>query len=1021
MTADRWQQIKTLFDRALEREAETRLGFVRAECGDDDELRREVESLLAADESGGSRLEHPAIRPEDLTPTLLKPLPVAMLSAGTVLAERYEIQRELGRGGMSVVYLAQDRQLLARRVVIKVLLRETNQDPYIRQKFLQEMEALARIEHPGVVGVLDAGLTPEGHQFLVMQFIEGTTLRHAIRSGGMDHRRTAGILRQIGQALNAAHEKGIWHRDLKPENVMLQNLGGEDHVKLIDFGIAGIQNSQFSGELSKVAGSLSYMAPEQYAGHASAASDTYSLGVVACEMLTGAAPGTQSDLKLLAPVSQLIKRAMSYDPAARPSSPRVFTDALARALIGTEPTRRPTGSGGIEMAHVLFTDLVGYSLLPMDQQKEYLQQLQETVRESPQFQISDSAGDIINLPTGDGMALAFFGDPTAPAQCALEVARVLKTKPHLKLRMGIHTGPVYRVADMNANANVAGGGINMAQRVMDCGDAGHILVSSTVADVLLQLSEWSPHLTDLGECTVKHGVKLHLSSLVSGEVGNKTRPRKLAAGAAKAKLTRPMTLVAAFVLIALIAAGGAFWFGVPSLSGPDRQSVAVLPFTDLSPAKDQQYFSEGVAEELLNALAKIPGLRVAGRNSAFQFAGKMADYRLIGQKLNVATILEGSIGKQGNRTKITTRLIKAADGYQLWSETYNREMTDIFAVQEEIARAVTGALKVALGGGKAKPAVAKSTNPEAYNAYLQGRYFFERRTKANVEKAIGYFQQATKIDPNYALAWAWLAESWSREAVTGGVDPKATYELARQAANRALALDADLAEGHAAMGWVKQFDEWDWAGADASFKRALALSPGNATLISSAGILARTLGRLDEATALGKRAMEIDPLNAGACYQAGLSLYYAGRYAEAQAALGKVLELVPERDIVHLFLGRIHLAQSQPKEALVEMGREKSPAFRPMGLALAYHALGRKKESDTHLMELMEKFGPAAQYFVAAVYAYRGEKDRAFDWLNQAYDARQPAFVNFKGDPLMKSLMGDPRHTELLKKLRLPL
>ena len=533
MTAERWQQIKALFDRALERDAGTRPDFVRAECGGDEELLREVESLLAADESGGSRLEHPAIA------AAVQPPALAVLGAGTILGERYEILQELGRGGMSVVYLAQDRQLLARRVVIKVLLRETSQDPYIRQKFLQEMEALSRIEHPGVVGVLDAGLTAEGNQFLVMQFIEGTTLRKAIAPGGMEPKRAAGILRQIGQALNAAHEKGIWHRDLKPENVMLQDLGGEDHVKLIDFGIAGIQNSQFSGELSKVAGSLSYMAPEQYAGHASAASDTYSLGVLACEMLTGAVRGTGAgtgsgsgsgigtDLKLPPAASQSIKRAMSYDPAARQSSPRVFADELARALTGTESSRRPTGPGGIEMAHILFTDLVGYSLLPMDQQKEYLQQLQEIVRQSPQFQTSDTGGDIINLPTGDGMALAFFGDPTAPAQCALEVAGVLKTKLHLKLRMGIHTGPVYRMADMNANANVAGGGINLAQRVMDCGDAGHILVSSAVADVLLQLSNLAPHLTDLGECTAKHGVKIHIYNLATGEVGNTDVPEKI--------------------------------------------------------------------------------------------------------------------------------------------------------------------------------------------------------------------------------------------------------------------------------------------------------------------------------------------------------------------------------------------------------------------------------------------------------------------------------------------------------------
>lgn len=1002
MTAERWETIKAIFDDAAECHPAALAELLRERCGTDDDLRREVESLLAARGQDTQAFAGAVAEAAGLA-----------MAGNITISDRYQIQRELGRGGMSVVYLALDRQLLARRVVIKVLLRETSQDPYIRQKFLQEMEALTRIEHPGVVGLLDAGLTAEGNQFLVMQFIEGTTLRSAIPPGGLDPKRAAGILRQIGQALAAAHEKGIWHRDLKPENIMLQNLGGEDHVKLIDFGIASIQNSRFSGEQSKVAGSLSYMAPEQFAGQATAASDTYSLGVVAYEMLTGKPPGTQVDWTLPAASSKLIAKAMSYNPAARQSSPRLFTDELARELTGTEPIRRSTGTGGVEMAHVLFTDLVGYSLLPMDQQKDYLEQLQELVRESAQFHTSDQAGDIINLPTGDGMALAFFGDPTAPAQCALQVARALKSKPHLKLRMGIHAGPVYRVADMNANANVAGGGINMAQRVMDCGDAGHILVSSTVADVLLQLSEWSPYLTNLGECTVKHGVKLHLSNLVAAGVGNPIRPRKL--GAARAKLRRPVILMVAVALMA----GAAFWFGLPSLSGPDQRSVAVLAFTDLSPAKDQQYFSEGVAEELLSGLAKIPGLRVAGRTSSFQLTGRTFSYREIGKKLNVATILEGSVGKQGNRAKISTRLIQASDGYQLWSETYNRDMTDIFAVQEEIARAVSSSLKVTLAGGKAPAPAARSANAEAYNAYLQGRYFFERRTKANVEKAIGYFEQATRLDPGYAVAWAWLAESRSREAVSGSVNPKATYELARQAANRALMLEPDLGEAHAALAWIKQFDEWDWAGADRAYKKALALAPGNATLISHAAILARSVGRLEEATALGQRAMQLDPLNAGACYDAGLTFYSAGLNQEATAAFRKVLDLIPDRELVHYNLGRIHLTQSQPQEALAEMEREKHPAFRLVGLAMANHALGRKPESDAMLAQLIAKYVSGAQYFIGGVYAFRGQKDRAFDALDQAYATRQPALVNLKSDPSMSNLKADPRYADLLKKLHL--
>lgn len=1023
MKVDTWERVKAIFHEVVECEPAKRADLLLRRCGGDRDLQREVESLLDFDSNGdvSSVLDKPAFE----AAALLSQAPPSGLNGelSLTLKDRYVMERELGRGGMSAVYLAQDRQLLSKRVVVKVLLKETSQDPWVRQKFQQEMEALARIDHPGVVGVLDTGLTTEGHQFLVMQYIEGTTLRSVIEPGGMNPARAAGIIRQIGQALAAAHAKGVWHRDLKPENIMLQFVGGEDHVRLIDFGIAGIQNSQFAGEKTKIAGSWTYMAPEQLTGQSCAATDTYALAVVAYEMLTGTPPGTQRDVqpKLAHAAERSILKAMSYRPELRHSEVREFSEELSQTLSGGEPARRRTNPGSIEIAHVLFTSLVDYSMLPMDEQKEYLEQLQQIVRESPQFQAAESAGDPINLPTGDGMALAFFGDPIAPAQCAVELATALKSKPHLKLRMGIHSGPVYRVADRSANTNVAGGGINVAQSVMDCGDAGHILVSKSVADVLLQLSQWSAYLADLGPCTVKTGVILHLYNLAIGEAGNPERPSKLASATPNKKFKKPLAI--ALIATAAMAVAGYLWLRTEKGfdSARNHPSIAVLPFEDLSAEKNQEYLSDGIAEELLNALAKIPGLRVAGKRSSFKYKGKNGDFRTIGDTLHVGSILEGSVRKQGNRARISVQLIKARDGFQMWSGTYNEELdTGIFAVQDEIARAVLGELKVTLLGEKTPAASQKQPNPAAYNAYLRGRYFLQTQTKENLEKAVTNLEQATKLDPVYAPAWVGLGEALSNQAMQVYVPADEGYRKAGDAVNRALALNSDLAGAYLALGWIKQYHEYDWAGADAAYKRALALEPGNATSIIRAASLAGIMGRADEAVALSRQAMQIDPLSAGVFQLAGITFFDSGLPDESIAALKKAHELAPVGNI-HVVLCKVYLSQSHLTEALAEAKLDDDPSFHVFELALVYHALGRKKESDDNLQELIAKYQSDSCYQIAQVYAFRGEATEAFKWLEQAYKVRDSGLPDMKADPLLKSLRADPRFAELLKKLRLPL
>ena len=480
---------------------------------------------------------------------------------------------------------------------------------------------------------------------------------------------------------------------------------------------------------------------------------------------------------------------------------------------------------------------------------------------------------------------------------------------------------------------------------------------------------------------------------------------------------RRRLITSGIIAMALAASAGVLWFLTPGRHGTpitDAPSIAVLPFADLSPDKNQEYFSNGLAEEILNELANTPGLRVTGKTSSFGLKDKSWDFRRIGKTLNAATILEGSVRKQGNRTRITVQLVKAADGSRLWSDTFDRDMNDIFAIETEIARAVTGSLDVRVREQKTGVRSPKSRNAEAFNAYLQGRYFLPRRTEVNLAKAVGYFEQATRLDPGYANAWVGLGEARSGQAGAGYLPQDEAYGMARKAVERALALNPDLGDAHTALAWIRQFNDSDWAGADESYKRALALEPGNATVMSHAATLFRIVGRLDEAVELGRRATHGDPLSPGNYHNWGVSLYYAGQYQEAKTAFEKALELFPDMEPPHAFLGRVYLATLQPQQALAEVEKEKNPALRLFGLALSYHALGQKRESDASLAELIRQFSAVAGYQIAEVYAFRGETDKSFEVLEHS-----TALAQLKGDPLLKSLEGDSRYAALLRKARL--
>ena len=461
-------------------------------------------------------------------------------------------------------------------------------------------------------------------------------------------------------------------------------------------------------------------------------------------------------------------------------------------------------------------------------------------------------------------------------------------------------------------------------------------------------------------------------------------------------------------------------------------SIAVLAFANRSSDPDDEYFSDGLADELLNVLARIRGLRVAARTSSFQFKGKAEDIAVIGRKLNVSTVLEGSVRKSGNRVRISVQLVKVADGYQLWSETYDRTLEDIFAVQDDIARTVVGELREMLLGATpdtaaiaklskevAEAARGRSANPEAYRLYLQGRYLIDRLTGPDITRGIECLKAAIALDPEFALAHATQSQAHTYEGGWGLRTPQDATARARAAALRSLALEPDLVEGLLALGTLQMWHDWDWAGARASLGRARELAPGKPEVLRDYGLLMYLLGRLEEAVMHGRRAIELDPLSAISYLYLSFSLLALGKPKDAESACRKALEISPDVISLRYWMGMVLDAQGRQEEALADALLEKVDWVRLTTLACLYHRIGRRQESDAALAELEATNADLSAFQIAQAHALRGESDEAFAWLERAFDQRDAGVSMVKSCPWFDAIKGDPRWGQFLRKVGL--
>jgi TolB-like protein/Tfp pilus assembly protein PilF len=459
-------------------------------------------------------------------------------------------------------------------------------------------------------------------------------------------------------------------------------------------------------------------------------------------------------------------------------------------------------------------------------------------------------------------------------------------------------------------------------------------------------------------------------------------------------------------------------------------SIAVLPFVNRSRDESDEYFSDGLADELLGLLANIPNLHVAARTSSSRFKGTDDDVATIGRKLNVATLLEGSVRRIGNRARIVVQLVEVGTGYHLWSEMYDRTLDDIFAVQDDIAQSVVKELRVALLGEDAdshaitrvkedvaNAARGRPTDPEAYRLYLLARHFIDRWTQEDMTKGIQHLKEALERDPEFAVGWAELSRAYTIEAGCGWVPAEEGNELARQAAEQTLALRPDIPDGYVRLAWIQMTHDWDWQGAQASLRRAEELAPLDDRVLHMSAIFARNLGRLEKAIEFNQRALERDPLSSATYLNLGLNLFAAGRAEEAEAAFHQSLEFAPEGIVAHASLALAMAAQGRDEEAFVQVQEEPEELVRLYILAILHASARHTEEADAALQELIERHAERAPTQIAEVYAVRGEKDHAFEWLERAYGERDGGLTEIKSSPHLHSLHEDPRWRDFLKRM----
>ncbi len=691
-----------------------------------------------------------------------------------------------------------------------------------------------------------------------------------------------------------------------------------------------------------------------------------------------------------------------------------------------------------KLAAIMFTDMVGYSALAQRDDKVALELLEEhrrLLREIfPQFHGTE-------IKTIGDAFLVEFGSALEAAQCAIEIQRTLAKRNHdvtsdrrIELKIGIHIGDV-----VHRDGDVYGDGVNIASRIEALAGAGGICVSMDVERQIRNALE--ARFEKFGSADLKN-IKLPMELfriVLPWESGART------ASPSQPSSKKPPVLIAVAVLLMIAFIVGGWWWSErqskhqqstatePAPVAParprDQNSVAVLPFANLSDDKGSEYFSDGVSEELLTVLQKIPGLHVAARTSAFWFKGKNATAQEIGQKLGVAYLVDGSVRKSGEAVRIAARLARADTGEELWSENYTRNLKDVFAVQTELAQTIVEQLRGRFGGAEtgAKEKIQAEVqaaekggtkNVEAHELYLQGRFYENRHSEKSARDGLAAYEHAVALDPGFALAWAGVAgtNTWLAAFSTEGGQKRFDEHLAtaRDAIARALSIEPNLPAALLARATIETNFDFNWNAAAQTVSKALALAPADPNVLIAAGNLEVARGNMDRAKELYRKAVDLDPVNAQARTFFAFHLAVTKQFSEARDEFPRVVELNPAAPWAHAGLGLAYLLENKFEQAATEAQADAGDWCRLLIVSCARWGQKRGAESDAALAELIKNSAETAAYQIAEVYAYRGDKDKAFEWLERARRQRDPGLAASRRDPLLTNLQNDPRWNAFL-------